>query len=96
MSFLNYIPNLVNGFFYIFQILLIIYILMSWIPQAKLSPIGQFIGKIVEPYLNIFRRFIPPIGMIDLSPIVAIIALRFVQQGLLVVIIWILSLFGAL
>ncbi|WP_338057489.1 YggT family protein [Shimazuella soli] len=65
---------------------------MSWVPQAKDSPIGIVIGNIVEPYLSIFRRFIPPIGMIDFSPIVAIFALKFVQIGLLTVWFWIVSL----
>ncbi|WP_037464679.1 YggT family protein [Shimazuella kribbensis] len=86
------VPSIIGWAFYIFQILLIIYILMSWVPQAKDSPIGIGIGKIVEPYLSIFRRFIPPIAMIDFSPIVAIIAIRFVQQGVFAIWIWIVSL----
>ncbi|ASS65943.1 YggT family protein [Paenibacillus sp. RU4T] len=60
------------------------YILLSWLPNARESFIGQFLGRIVEPYLSIFRRFIPPIGgMLDISPIVALIALRFVAQGII-------------
>lgn len=93
MNLLNYVPSMINWAFYVFEILLIIYILMSWVPQAKDSPIGIVIGKIVDPYLSIFRRFIPPIGMIDFSPIVAIFALKFVQIGLLTVWFWIVSLF---
>jgi YggT family protein len=55
---------------------------MSWFPNARESSIGQFIGRLVEPYLSIFRRFIPPIGgMLDLSPIVAFIALQFIHSG---------------
>ncbi len=61
---------------------------MSWFPNARESSIGQFIGRIVEPYLEPFRRFIPPLGMIDLSPIVAIIVLRMAGVG-------VLALFGA-
>jgi YggT family protein len=95
MNLFYYIPSIIGWAFNIFEILLLIYIVMSWVHQTKFSPVGQIIGKIVEPYLQIFRRFIPPIGMIDLSPIVAIIALRFVQIGLLTVVIWILNhLFG--
>jgi YggT family protein len=65
---------------------------MSWVPQAKDSPIGITIEKIVDPYLSIFRRFIPPIAMIDFSPIVAIFALQLVEYGLLTVWFWFVSL----
>lgn len=60
---------------------------MSWLPNVRASSIGEFLGKIVEPYLTPFRRIIPPIGgMLDISPIVALIALIFVEQGLAAVI----------
>lgn len=61
---------------------LVIYILMSWFPNARSSSIGQFLGRICEPYLEQFRRFIPPIGMIDISPIVGFIVLNFATTGL--------------
>ncbi len=63
--------------------LLIIYILMSWFPGARDTSFGEMIGRLCEPYLEIFRRFIPPLGMIDFSPIVAIIVLRFAGYGLI-------------
>ena len=66
----------------IYNILLIIYILMSWVPSMRETAFGQFLGKIVEPYLAFFRKFIPPLGMIDISPIVAIFALRFISRGI--------------
>ena len=66
----------------IYSFLLIIYILMSWVPSIRENKFGQFLGKIVEPYLSFFRRFIPPLGMIDISPIVAIFALRFISEGI--------------
>ncbi|SHN15225.1 YggT family protein [Gracilibacillus kekensis] len=62
---------------------IIIYILMSWFPGARESSIGQMLGSIVEPYLEPFRKIIPPIGgMIDISPIVAIIVLQMAMRGL--------------
>ncbi|WP_077617747.1 YggT family protein [Bacillus sinesaloumensis] len=60
---------------------LIIYILLSWFPNARESGIGQFLARICEPYLEPFRRFIPPLGMIDISPIVAILVLNFAGRG---------------
>ncbi|MGN1401744.1 MAG: YggT family protein [Bacillus sp. (in: firmicutes)] len=69
---------------------LIIYILMSWFPNARESSIGLLLGKICEPYLEVFRRFIPPIGMLDLSPLVAFFVLRLAQLGLNQVYYWII------
>ncbi len=68
---------------------LIIYILMSWFPNARESTIGQFFARICEPYLEPFRKIIPPLGMIDISPIVAILVLRFAVSGLTQLFIWI-------
>lgn len=67
---------------------LIIYILMSWFPNARESAIGQFLTRICEPYLEPFRKIIPPIGMLDISPIVAILVLRFAGSGLIQVFAW--------
>lgn len=65
-----------------YEYAIVIYILMSWLPGARESGLGRFLGRIVEPYLRVFR-FIPPIGMLDFSPIVAILALNFARSGLL-------------
>ncbi len=71
----------------IYTFMIIGYVLLSWLPNARESFIGVFLGKLVEPYLGIFRRFIPPIGgMLDLSPIIAVFALRFIAYGLIAVI----------
>ncbi|WP_413382390.1 YggT family protein [Alkalihalobacillus sp. 1P02AB] len=64
-----------------YSFLVIVYIFMSWFPNARESSFGQLIGSLVEPYLEPFRRIIPPLGMIDISPIVAIIVLRLAATG---------------
>ncbi|WP_102271532.1 YggT family protein [Cytobacillus massiliigabonensis] len=68
---------------------LIIYILLSWFPGARESAIGQFLARICEPYLEPFRKIIPPLGMIDISPIVAILVLKFAMSGLGQLFVWI-------
>jgi YggT family protein len=74
----------------IYFYMIIAYVLMSWLPNARESYIGELLGKIVEPYLSIFRKFIPPIGgMIDLSPLVAIFALQFVIRGIIAVLLYV-------
>lgn len=67
----------------LYSFLLIIYIFMSWVPSSRETKIGRFLEKICEPYLEPFRRFIPPLGMIDISPIVAILTLRLAATGVL-------------
>ena len=68
---------------------IIIYILLSWFPNARGSAIGQFLTRICEPYLDPFRRIIPPLGMIDISPIVAIYVLILANSGLAQLYKWI-------
>ncbi|GAB2553430.1 YggT family protein [Gracilibacillus alcaliphilus] len=66
-----------------YMIGIVIYILMSWFPGARESSFGQLLASIVEPYLEPFRKLIPPIGgMLDISPIVALLVLRFAMRGL--------------
>lgn len=78
----NYIRLLARIYSYV----IIAYVLLSWLPNARSSFIGELLGKLVEPYLSPFRRIIPPIGgMIDISPIVALIALNFVVEGIIAI-----------
>ncbi|MDR0268916.1 YggT family protein [Paenibacillus sp.] len=78
--------TIVSYLFQIYFYMIIVYVLMSWLPNLQESFIGELLGKLVEPYLSPFRRFIPPImGMLDISPIVAIFVLQFVQQGVITI-----------
>ena len=70
----------------VYTFLIFIYVLMSWIPirNGILGDIYGVLARICDPYLNLFRRFIPPIGgMIDVSPIVAFLVLQFGARLLL-------------
>lgn len=75
--------NFVNALSIVYTLLIIVYILMSWL-QLPYNPVvatlRRFLHDTVEPYLNIFRRMIPPIGMFDISPIVALIVLNVLAQ----------------
>ena len=65
----------------IYSLLLIIRVLLSWFPNLDWSnPILTTIGSITDPYLNAFRGIIPPIGGLDLSAILAFIALNLMEQ----------------
>lgn len=75
--------NFVTALTTIYTLLIIVYILMSWL-QLPYNPVvaalRRFLHDTVEPYLNIFRRMIPPIGMFDISPIVALIVLGVIRE----------------
>lgn len=67
-----------------YSILIMVYVLMSWVPVSGIfSDIQRVLGTLVEPYLGLFRRFIPPIGMIDVSPLVAYFVLQLVGSALI-------------
>jgi YggT family protein len=82
------IANYVQGLFTVYIVLLFIYILLNIIftlgvrpPYSRWSDaILGFLRDVSEPYLRVFRRFIPAIGQIDLSPMVAIIVLYFAES----------------
>lgn len=84
---INLIISIIHYAFNIYTFMIIIYILMSWVPAARDSSIGQLLGKLCEPYLGFFRKFIPPIGMVDISPIVALFLLQFIEKGIYIVLL---------
>ncbi|CAM3264276.1 MULTISPECIES: YggT family protein [Brevibacillus] len=84
---MGYFFTILDFAFTVYQYMIIAYILMSWVPQMRDTGIGQLLERLVEPYLAPFRRFIPPLGFIDISPIVALIALRFAHYGLVSILI---------
>jgi YggT family protein len=84
------IQNLVVVVFYVYLLCVFAYILTSWIPlpyNVWLNRIQRFLYDVVDPYLRLFRRFIPQVSLgglgLDLSPIVAIIVLYAVLRVVL-------------
>jgi YggT family protein len=92
----SYILQVGDFAFDLYYWLIIISIFGSWFPQFSTSKVGMMIGRLVEPYLSIFRKFIPPLGMIDLSPIVALIAYRYLGSFALMGLGELLGMIGAL
>lgn len=62
-------------------LVIVVWCIMSWFPNARSSRLGEIIDRLVEPYMRWFD-FIPPIGGISFAPMVAILVLYFVQAGL--------------
>ena len=82
------IADYVGAVFLVYLVLIIIRVLLTWIPRMPynraLRAVVGFIEEVTDPYLNVFRRFLPPVGgggfALDLSPILAIILLVIAQQ----------------
>jgi len=70
------LARLINLVFLVYTIMIVVRILGSWFPQAQSNYFMRFIAQMTDPYLNLFRKIIPPLGMIDLSPIVALLVLQ--------------------
>jgi YggT family protein len=85
------IADYVNALFTVYLILILIRIVLSWIPRMPYNPVlnavVSFVHDVTDPYLRLFRRILPPMGgggfALDLSPIIAIIAL-YVAQAVVV------------
>jgi YggT family protein len=88
------VADYVGALFLVYIILILIRVLMSWIPRMPYNPtlrsVLDFITETTDPYLNLFRRIIPPIGGggfgLDLSPMIGIIVLV-ILRGLVVALI---------
>jgi YggT family protein len=82
------IADYVEALFLVYLILIFARVLLSWIPRLPynvyLRAVVTFIEQTVDPYLNLFRRILPPLGgrgfALDLSPIIAIILLLIMQS----------------
>jgi YggT family protein len=74
------IAHLISILCHIYYILLLIRIIISWVSPASFHPAVKFLYQVTEPILRPIRRIIPNIGMIDISPIIAFIAIYFIQD----------------
>lgn len=85
------VADYVAALFLVYIVLILIRVLISWIPRMPYNPtlrrVLDFVTETTDPYLNLFRRLIPPIGGgglgLDLSPMIGIIVLV-ILRGLLV------------
>lgn len=74
------IYRIVNVLFQVYYWLIFIRIVLSFIRHNPYQPLIRFIYEVTEPWLRIFRRFVPPVGMIDFSPVIAFFALEIMRQ----------------
>ena len=79
------VRRFVDVFILVYVLLIFVYVLTSWV-RLPYSPtvnrLQRFLYDVCDPYLRLFRRVLPPLGPIDVSPIVAVIGLFVIQRVL--------------
>ena len=72
------VNTFIDVFIYVYVLLIFVYILTSWV-RLPYTPwvrrLSDFLRDVCEPYLRLFRRILPPLGPLDLSPMVAVFLL---------------------
>ncbi len=82
------VARFVDTLVIVYVVLIFIHIIVSWVPRMPynryLAAFLKFVTDVTDPYLNLFRRFLPPVrmgpGALDLSPIVATLVLILVSS----------------
>ncbi len=75
--------RLIDTVFWLLDLAILLRVLFSWINPDPYNPLVRFIYQVTEPILAPLRRFIPPFGGLDITPIVALIIMDFVRRILL-------------
>jgi uncharacterized protein YggT (Ycf19 family) len=77
------LQRFVDVFVGVYILLIFAFVLLTWVRlpySPTLERIQRFLWDVCDPYLRLFRKVLPPLGPIDISPIVAVFALIIVQQ----------------
>ena len=84
------VETFINVFVLLYLLVILVYIVTSWLRlpySPTLNRVQRFLYDVCEPYLRIFRRLLPSMGGIDLSPVLALLALGVINRFL----IWLLD-----
>ena len=83
---MNLLVYFVDVFFTLLSLAILARVLLSWVRVSPYHPAVEFLYQITEPVLAPLRRIIPPVGMMDISPIIAMLLLQIIQQVLVEII----------
>lgn len=75
--------HLVTSFVSVYTLMILATVIFSWMrpPTGGLARLRGFVDSMTAPYLRVFRRFVPPVGGLDWSPVVALVTLQIVGGG---------------
>lgn len=79
-NFLSALAQLLQMVFQVYTLILIVRVLITWVNPDPFNPVVQFLSRVTDPVLEPLRRVIPPLGPIDISPIVALLLLQALQH----------------
>jgi uncharacterized protein YggT (Ycf19 family) len=77
------VESFLEVFVYVYSLVILAYIITSWVRMPYsvwLNRIQRFLYDVCDPYLRLFRRIVPPLGPLDLSPMLAVIVLLVLRQ----------------
>jgi YggT family protein len=78
---ISFLTSGLGNFFQIYFILVVIRVLLTWFPTVNwASPPFSVLSQLTDPYLNLFRSLLPPLGGMDFSPMLALFALQIVSS----------------
>ena len=81
LSFVSTFLQIIAQTLQIYSFVLIVRVLLTWFPNVDMgNPVLSTVSSITDPYLNAFRGLIPPLGGLDLSAILAFVALSLMEQ----------------
>jgi YggT family protein len=83
---MNLLVYFIDLFFTLLSLAILARVLLSWVRISPYHPAVQLLYQITEPILAPLRRIIPPVGMVDISPIIAMLLLQIIQQVLVAII----------
>ncbi len=83
---MDIVRNFIRILFDLLSVAILLRVILSWFNVNPFHPVVAFLDQITEPILRPLRRVIPPVGMIDITPIVALLLLQVVEALLLSVI----------
>jgi YggT family protein len=85
---LLFLGNIIHWVFLVYTLFLLVRIIGSWFPAFSQHKLMRFVAFYTDPYLNLFRRFIPPIGgVLDLSPLLGFFVLQIMENLILFILL---------
>jgi YggT family protein len=81
MDAVSSVQSFVSVFIWVYTLLILFYVLMSWIQVPYwLSGVHRFLRDVCEPYLRLFRSILPSVGAFDFSPVIGVLVLVFIER----------------